>query len=106
MTLDLAHLRQLAEASLAANTWKAEPTGDDLDHAHDAHHRYHAALEDERVLLALLDRLQAAEDRLANARAHWRITAGSTYEMSGMGRILGEESTVYPTVMTQVGRKP
>lgn len=92
MTLDLDNLRHLAEESLAATTWKAGPyTGDDIDAAHDATVAYHQALNDERVVLALLDRLQQAEDRLANARAHWRITAGDSYAMSGMGRILGEE---------------
>lgn len=102
MTLDLQHLRKLAEEYRALLEHGSGAVF--TDEQRDACLRMAQALSP-TLVLALLDRLQQAEDRLANARAHWRITAGSTYEMSGMGRILGEDPTVYPTVMTQVGRK-
>lgn len=92
MTLNLSHLRRLAEESRIANGQLSKrPDASSMDTLHDAETELYAALPPE-VVLELLDRLQRAEDRLINARAHWRITSGSSYAMSGMGRILGEEA--------------
>jgi hypothetical protein len=91
MTLNLPRLRRLAEESRIADTQlKQRPDASSMDTVHDAEAELYAALRPD-VVLELLDRLERAEDRLVHARAHWRITAGTTYAMSGMGRILGEE---------------
>lgn len=84
MTLDLAQLRRLAEESRTANAWKLDPKSGnktlDIDAAHDSGLRFSkAATED--VVLELLDRLERAEQKLA------------------------ERDAVYPTLMTQVGKE-
>ena len=78
MTLDLAHLRTLAEESRDANADGTRTL--DIDLVHDrAMHFYQAASP--TVVLELLDRLERAEKKLA------------------------ERDTVYPTLMTQVGKE-
>lgn len=79
MTLDLAHLRRLAE-----ETRQAMPEGTSSvvsDEQHVAFYRW-AAASSPTVVLALLDRLERAEKKLA------------------------ERDSVYPTLMTQVREEP
>lgn len=81
MTLDLAQLRRLAEESRAASTQlRNYPDVPTFDAVHEAEVRLYAALPPE-VVLAVLDRLERAERKLA------------------------ERDAVYPTLMTQVGKE-
>lgn len=81
MTLDLAHLRTVAEDCRNA-TRRLRQTSDafDVDDAHDASEELARELTPS-VVLELLDRLERAEKKLA------------------------ERDAVYPTLMTQVGKE-